>query len=446
MLKDQEYERLGGLVQSSLKTGITTGLFRPNIDVDFVSRLYINGMRGIRDIAIFPQADFNIKTLFESYLEYHARAIVTAKGLAILNNYIATSNKIDENKLLISIFVLVVSNIIAQETPTAFSLDEAVEWGMQYNRTLQRASMELQKAHKEKWKTISIGFPQINANLQYQNNIEQAVSLVPAQFFGGNEGEFAELIFGTQQTAMANIELSQLLFDGTYIVGVQVDKALHKYCRKCTRKNTNRNQKAVITAYVNALVARENNRILKRNAQTIQNNIREVEQLVANGFAEEESLEQLRLTLSSLTTQIQYSQKATTLAENVLKLLLGIDIVEQPQLTDSLDALTARHLLETTPTTDYNNNIDIRLAEDNVVSEQLLYRLERAKGLPSFSAFLNGNYMGNSNDFTFTQRDQKMVWSSSFLDCEFEYLFLARSGAQQDRKRRNSACNKPKHN
>lgn len=96
MLKDQEFERLGGLVQSSLKTGIATGLFRPNIDIEFVSRLYMNGMRGIRDIAVFPQADFDIKTLFESYLEYHARAIVTAKGLAILNNYIATSNKIDE--------------------------------------------------------------------------------------------------------------------------------------------------------------------------------------------------------------------------------------------------------------------------------------------------------------------------------------------------------------
>jgi outer membrane protein TolC len=319
-----------------------------------------------------------------------------------------------KNKLLISIFVLVVSNIRAQETPTAFSLDEAVEWGMQYNRTLQRASMELQKAHKEKWKTISIGFPQINANLQYQNNIEQAVSLVPAQFFGGNEGEFAELIFGTQQTAMANIELSQLLFDGTYIVGVQGIRHYISTAENVLEKTQIEIKKAVITAYVNALVARENNRILKRNAQTIQNNIREVEQLVANGFAEEESLEQLRLTLSSLTTQIQYSQKATTLAENVLNLLLGIDIVEQPQLTDSLDALTARHLLETTPTTDYNNNIDIRLAEDNVVSEQLLYRLERAKGLPSFSAFLNGNYMGNSNDFTFTQRDQKWFGAAAF--------------------------------
>ena len=93
-LKDQEYERLGVLVKSSLKLGIETGLFRPNINVDFVSRLYMNGMRGIRDVDIFPLSEFDINTLFENYLEYHARAIVTPKGLAILNHYIATS----ENK------------------------------------------------------------------------------------------------------------------------------------------------------------------------------------------------------------------------------------------------------------------------------------------------------------------------------------------------------------
>ena len=90
-LKDQEYERLGVLVKSSLKTGVETGLFRPNINVDFVSRLYMNGMRGIRDIDVFPLTEFDITTLFENYLEYHARAIVTTKGLTILNHYIATS-------------------------------------------------------------------------------------------------------------------------------------------------------------------------------------------------------------------------------------------------------------------------------------------------------------------------------------------------------------------
>lgn len=91
-LKDQEYDRLAVMVQSSLKLGVNTGLFRPNIDTDFVSRLYLNGMRGIRDIGIFPPEQFNIKTLFENYLEYHARAIVTPIGLTILNEFIATTD------------------------------------------------------------------------------------------------------------------------------------------------------------------------------------------------------------------------------------------------------------------------------------------------------------------------------------------------------------------
>jgi AcrR family transcriptional regulator len=92
-LRDQEYSRFGVMVQSSLRLGIETGLFRPNINVDFVSRLYMNGMRGIRDIDIFPIAQFDINTLFENYLEYHARAIVTPKGLRVLNEFIGTTEQ-----------------------------------------------------------------------------------------------------------------------------------------------------------------------------------------------------------------------------------------------------------------------------------------------------------------------------------------------------------------
>lgn len=92
MLKDQEYDRLGAMVQSSLQIGINTGLFRPNIDIDFVSRLYLNGMRGIRDVDIFSPTTYNIEQLFEAFLEYHARAIVTPKGLEILNQYTAKTN------------------------------------------------------------------------------------------------------------------------------------------------------------------------------------------------------------------------------------------------------------------------------------------------------------------------------------------------------------------
>ena len=56
------------------------------------------------------------------------------------------------NKNLLYVFLLIGLLGSAQDLPTAFSLSEAVEWGMNYNRTLKRATIEVQKAHKQKWK------------------------------------------------------------------------------------------------------------------------------------------------------------------------------------------------------------------------------------------------------------------------------------------------------
>ena len=90
-LKTKEYQYFGELVKNSLQNGINTDLFRAEIDVEFVSRLYLNGMRGIRDIEIFPIEQFKIEELFENYLDYHLRAIVTPKGLKSLTLFKSTT-------------------------------------------------------------------------------------------------------------------------------------------------------------------------------------------------------------------------------------------------------------------------------------------------------------------------------------------------------------------
>ena len=90
-LKTKEYQYLGEMVKSSLQNGIDSGLFRTKIDVEFVSRLYLNGMRGIRDIEIFPIEQFKIEDLFENYLDYHLRAIVTPKGMKSLTLFKSTT-------------------------------------------------------------------------------------------------------------------------------------------------------------------------------------------------------------------------------------------------------------------------------------------------------------------------------------------------------------------
>lgn len=87
-IRNKQFEFMQASVEESLKKGVDTLLFRPNIDVDFISRMYFNGMTGIKDQSIFPKEKFNMDYLMENYLEYHLRAIVTEKGLTILNNFI----------------------------------------------------------------------------------------------------------------------------------------------------------------------------------------------------------------------------------------------------------------------------------------------------------------------------------------------------------------------
>jgi|TARA_B110000483_G_scaffold153811_1_gene182779 AcrR family transcriptional regulator len=88
LLNIKQFEKMNSCVMDSLKKGVDTGLFRVEINLEFISRMYFSGMNGIRDITVFPETLFDKHYIFESYLEYHLRAIVTEKGLHLLNNYL----------------------------------------------------------------------------------------------------------------------------------------------------------------------------------------------------------------------------------------------------------------------------------------------------------------------------------------------------------------------
>lgn len=91
VLKSKQFEKMHKSVADSLIHGVDTGLFRDTIDIDFISRMYFTGMTGIKDNMFFPPEHYQMEYLMESYLEYHLRAIVTDKGMTILNNFITKS-------------------------------------------------------------------------------------------------------------------------------------------------------------------------------------------------------------------------------------------------------------------------------------------------------------------------------------------------------------------
>ena len=88
-------------------------------------------------------------------------------------------------------------NIVAssqEQQNYTFSLQEAIDFALENNRNAKNAALDIEAAKKQKWEATATGLPQIDAAVDYQNWLKQQVSLVPAEFFGGNEGEFAEVI------------------------------------------------------------------------------------------------------------------------------------------------------------------------------------------------------------------------------------------------------------
>lgn len=313
-------------------------------------------------------------------------------------------------------FFLGLQSVFAQTLPDSVSLEEALAFGEQNNRTIQNANLEVQKAYKQKWSTIAIGLPQISANANYQNFIELPTSLIPAQFFGGNEGDFAEVQFGTPQTMDAGVTVQQLIFDGSYLVGLEASRIFLAISENILEKTQLEIRKNIVNTYSSVLLARENIQFLEKNQKNLTNTLEELNQLFRNGFEEEESVEQLRLTLSGVETQLRYAKNLERITLNMLKLLIGFPTQSPLLLSDTLEKLTDASLfsLQISEDISLSNNVDIKMAENNLLSETLLYKYERSKSLPRLSAFLNGNYTGNSETFSFTQSNQKWFGAALF--------------------------------
>jgi outer membrane protein len=118
-----------------------------------------------------------------------------------------------KRKLLL--LLLVLANVgMAQEAKKSynFTLKEAIAHALENNYAAINSSRDIEAAKKKKWETTTIGLPQINSNINYQNNLVIQKSVVPAEFFGGNPGEFQEVEFGVKHNMVANASFESITF------------------------------------------------------------------------------------------------------------------------------------------------------------------------------------------------------------------------------------------
>ena len=148
----------------------------------------------------------------------------------------------------------------------------------------------------------------------------------------------------------------------------------------------------------------------------MQNNIYDLQKVYENGMTEAENIEQLQLTMSGLVSAKNFNLNLKSLGYQLFNLTLGLDLNQAVTLTDSLEDLVTNSILETTvqSETDLDRNIDFKIALNDLRSKELLLKLERSKVLPTLTAFVNGSYIGNNDNFDFLNRSQKWFGASQF--------------------------------
>ena len=329
-------------------------------------------------------------------------------------------------------------SVFSQNETLVFSLEEAIDYSHSNNKLALDSQSNVRMAKLQKWETTATGLPQISADISYNNWIEQQISLIPAEFFGGMPGDFVEVAFGTQQTVNGTVTLKQKLFDGSYLVALQASKVYLEISKNAKEKTLSELRKVVTNAYGSVLLAEENISILDANIAVLEKSITELQKVYENGLTEAENIEQLQLTLSGLVSARNYNDILKNLAYEMFNLTLGLDIDTSVNLTDRMEDLVVKVLLSPTETSNSSleNNIDFKIAVNNMRSNELLFKLEKSKALPTINAFINGGYAGNNNRFNFLDRSQKWFGASLFGVNMSVPLFssLGRSAATQKAK------------
>ncbi|NQX96447.1 MAG: TolC family protein [Flavobacteriales bacterium] len=305
-------------------------------------------------------------------------------------------------KIIIILSIFFIAESVFAQNITEFSLEQAKKHALEHNYNNQKSKLDIKIAKKKIAEIRAVGLPQVSAEAKVQKFLDVATSLAPANAFNpaAPAGELAELQFGLNYNNSVGITASQLIFDGSYIVGLQAAKTYRDVSINNQIKTEVELKEAITQAYFTVLVAQENTEVLNQSLVSTEKMLVESKALYEVGLIEEQSVDQLMLTTNELKTYVGIAEGQIEFAEKLLKLQMGIDIDSIISLSDNIDVFVNDISLEPLKQ-EFNiaNHIDFQLIEGNVRLMKLNLRKEKYSFLPSLNAFFNHQQQNMSNEF-----------------------------------------------
>jgi outer membrane protein TolC len=302
------------------------------------------------------------------------------------------------------------------QTPMAFSLKQAQEYAYEHNYQLKNSRYDVDIARKLVLQNTSIGLPQLNASLTYMDNFLRPTSIVPNFFDTTGQAPPWEIQFGTRYNATFSAQLTQLIYSGQYLVGLQTARA---YLETEKQKNVLAQvdvRDLVSEAYIAYLITDESLKILDSTFRTVSQMVSEAQEFYKNGLMEQLDVEQLDLNKATLEANLITTRNQKVIAYNFLKFLMGVADNQTIVLTDTLEYFLQqinRNYLMNSPF-DYRYNVHYLLLKKQERMVWLQYKLAKTAYQPSLAGFFNFSTNAQRQDWDFFDTKERWFSSSSW--------------------------------
>lgn len=300
--------------------------------------------------------------------------------------------------LFLCFFSTLSVNAQLSDTTAHFSLKEAIEYAQKNQTSIKNAEIDEAIAANTVKQTVGIGLPQLSGNLNFQDFLKVPTNLLPGEFFG-KPGEQIPVQFGVKYQSSMGLELNQLLFDGSYLVGLQASKTYKELSSKSLQRSRIETAVAVTKAYYSVLVSNEQLSLLDANMLRLKKTLHDTKALFANGFVEKIDVDRLTVLNNNLETERENVIRLLDLNVNLLKFQMGMSIQSKLSLKDSISGLQVIQSVAVADTNAYKSRIEYSLLETQKRLNELDLKRYKSLFLPSVSAFGNTSKSLQSNNF-----------------------------------------------
>jgi outer membrane protein TolC len=263
----------------------------------------------------------------------------------------------------------------------SLSLEQAKEHAIAYNRTLLKAGISIEDAQESLWQAISAGLPQVDVKVDYSNYLGFNMT------FGGQSIAF-------NPTSNAQLTASQLIFSGSYWVGIEMSKLAKALAEKNVVKTELDVKEGVCMSYYTILLAEQSRDILNKNIDNIRDIHKRTRDVANAGLLEQTDAEQLEVQVMNLEAALHSLDRQIELAYNMMRLQLGVEPDARISLTGNLNEMTEKVSSQALLSQDFSpdSNIDFQLLKSQEELKKKQITLDKAAYLPTIAGFYSYTY------------------------------------------------------